>query len=70
MTSYIFNHDYILRHDQKRTYIIQRYANNGELKDWAEMIHPVQAMILSFFSKPKLFLNQYFRDDRGTAIRF
>ena len=55
MTSYILNHDYVLRHDQKRTYIIQRYANNGELKDWANMIHPVQAMILSFFSKPKSF---------------
>jgi len=53
MKSYIFNHDYVLRHDHKRTYIIQRHAHNGALKDWAEMIHPVQAMILSFFSKPK-----------------
>jgi len=55
MNSYIFNHDYVLRHDQKRTYIIQRHGNNGGLRDWADMIHPVQAMILSFFSKSKPF---------------
>jgi len=53
MNSYIFNHDYVLRHDQKRTYIIQRHGNNDEIRDWARLIHPVQAMILSFFSTPK-----------------
>jgi hypothetical protein len=53
MNSYILNHDYVLRHDQKRTYIVQMQGNNGNLRDWATMIHPVQAMILSFFSKPK-----------------
>jgi radical SAM protein with 4Fe4S-binding SPASM domain len=57
MKSYIFNHDYVLRHDQKRTYIIQIYANNSELRDWVTVLHPVQAMILSFFSKPKPYNN-------------
>jgi radical SAM protein with 4Fe4S-binding SPASM domain len=55
MNFYILNHDYVLRHDQRRSYIIQRHANNGDIKDWANMIHPVQAMILSFFSEPKPF---------------
>ncbi len=55
MKSYIFNHDYILRHDQKRTYIAQKYSNNKSSKKWKSIIHPVQAMILSFFSEPKTF---------------
>jgi len=53
MNSYILNPDYVLRHDLKRTYIIQMQGNNGNLRDWVSMVHPIQAMILSFFSKPK-----------------
>jgi radical SAM protein with 4Fe4S-binding SPASM domain len=29
------------------------YGNNGNLREWVSMVHPIQAMILSFFSKPK-----------------
>ena len=54
---YILNHYYILRHDQKRSYIISSgdvsyekniYVNSG----WISRIHPAYAMMLSFFSNP------------------
>jgi radical SAM protein with 4Fe4S-binding SPASM domain len=47
----VLNPDYILRHDLRRTYIVARdYVTSGE-KDWSSIIHPVQAMILSFFTR-------------------
>lgn len=51
MKSYILNHDYILRHDEKRTYIVRKSSNNDSSSGWISIIHPVQAMILSFFSE-------------------
>ncbi len=55
MDSYIFNHDYILRHDEKRTFIVQKNRKNDSSYGWISVIHPIQAMILSFFSES----NQY-----------
>ena len=50
---YSFNTDYVLWHDEKRTFIIQRYENNDSTRGWISIIHPVQAMIFSFFSQQK-----------------
>jgi radical SAM protein with 4Fe4S-binding SPASM domain len=55
MKTYVFNHDYLLRHDEKRTYLVSKYRNNQSSRDWISLIHPVQAMILSHFSTPVLF---------------
>jgi hypothetical protein len=51
--NYYFNSDYVLWHDEKRTYIIEKYQNNDSSRGWISMIHPVQAMILSFFTQVK-----------------
>ena len=57
MDKYVLNHYYMLRHDLKRTYIVAPddsmplnsiAVNSG----WISKIHPIYAMILSFFSKP------------------
>ena len=51
---------YTLKHDRKRTFI---YSNDSfpefensipRTKNWSKMIHPVQAMVLSFFSNGKI----------------
>jgi radical SAM protein with 4Fe4S-binding SPASM domain len=51
---YILNPDYILKHDLKRTFLLSKL--NTQLtfsqKSWFSIIHPVQAMIFSFFSEP------------------
>ncbi len=54
---YILNDYYTLRHDGRRTFILG--GRNGKKPkgipvdiDWKSIIHPVYAMMLSFFSKP------------------
>lgn len=53
--NYSFNTDYVLWHDEKRTFIIQRYESNDSTRGWISIIHPIQAMILSFFSVERPF---------------
>lgn len=58
MQKYIFNNYYILRHDAKRSYILSQGdyitppAHVAVNLNWSSMIHPVYAMMLSFFSEP------------------
>ena len=55
MTKYVFNHYYILRHDVRRSILCLRSVNNSVVKvnvGWFSYIHPVYAMLLSFFSAP------------------
>lgn len=54
---YVFNHFYKLRHDIKRSYIlsfnyVEKEYENTVQTGWISRIHPVFAMILSFFSEP------------------
>lgn len=52
---YVFNHYYILKHDEKRTILCSHDRTSSSIdvnKDWITFIHPVYAMMLSFFSKP------------------
>lgn len=51
---YILNPDYNYKNDIKRALIIANADNQSELSinEWVSIIHPVQAMILSFFSFP------------------
>ncbi len=48
---YSLNSDYVLKHDKNRSLIISKeiLSNNGT-SDWTSMIHPEQAIILSFFT--------------------
>lgn len=52
----VLNHFYKLKHDTKRTYIIGPERNSvekfGARPGWRSTIHPIYAMVLSFFSKP------------------
>ncbi|MDR1348879.1 MAG: radical SAM protein [Prevotellaceae bacterium] len=53
----VFNHFYKIRHDLKRSYILAPTFVDGKYSEfvdakWLSRIHPVYAMILSFFSKP------------------
>lgn len=58
MKKYIFNNYYILRHDAKRSYILSQGdyitppAHVAVNLNLSSMIHPVYAMMLSFFSEP------------------
>lgn len=54
---FVFNHSYQLRHDLKRTHIFSPEAAPNDQKSffdvtWSSVIHPVYAMIFSFFGKP------------------
>ena len=52
---YIFNHYYLLRHDEKRSILFSHVDTVSSVsvnKDWLSCIHPIYAMMLSFFSKP------------------
>ena len=52
---YVLNHYYKLRHDRYRTLIHSSNINNTIVEvdnKWMDIIHPIYAMILSFFSKP------------------
>ncbi|MCP4179981.1 MAG: radical SAM protein [bacterium] len=51
---YLLNPDYNIRNDIKRSIIIANSDSQCEFtnEDWISFIHPVQAMILSFFSNP------------------
>lgn len=56
-TRYILNHFYKLRHDEKRSHIltssyIEKEHSNLIQLGWTSRIHPVLAMVLSFFSNP------------------
>ncbi|NOU18658.1 MAG: radical SAM protein [Bacteroidales bacterium] len=53
-TQYILNPDYNFRNDIKRSVIIANSESQCEYsnQEWLSFIHPVQAMILSFFSSP------------------
>lgn len=55
MKKIVFNPDYILRSDVKRTFIIQKDSFKGSSYGWYSIIHPVQAMIFSFFTKNEDF---------------
>lgn len=58
MKRFIFNNYYILRHDEKRTFILSQGASIATPKHlpvntyWQSMVHPVYAMMLAFFSTP------------------
>lgn len=60
MEYYVFNHYYKLRHDRHRTFIMSSGAGKS-MEDvdteWTESIHPIYAMILSFFSRPITLLD-------------
>ena len=73
----VFNHFYRLKHDLKRTYILSPDRNNSSMIVSPHVtckIHPVYAMIFSFFSKP-ILLNKaveevsYFIDIPEIAVR-
>ena len=52
---YVFNHFYKLRHDRYRTILMASSFNNLNVDvdvEWVSIIHPIYAMILSFFSRP------------------
>ena len=54
---YIFNHYYRLRHDHSRTLLFASSYQDAIVnvdKDWVDIIHPIYAMVLSFFSRPIL----------------
>lgn len=51
MSLIVFNPDYFIRHDIKRTFIINKYLNNNGTYGWYSMIHPVHAMVFSFFTR-------------------
>jgi radical SAM protein with 4Fe4S-binding SPASM domain len=56
---YVLNPDYIIKHDDKRSFIIARSEVQCEnsTNNWLTIIHPAQAMILSFFSSPDTLKN-------------
>lgn len=52
---YVFNHYYYLRHDKFRTLMynkISKHNNPDYSTDWLQKIHPIYAMLFSFFSSP------------------
>lgn len=52
LMKYIFNHFYILRHDVSRSVICSRGINRSNVDvshDWWAFVHPIYAMVLSFF---------------------
>lgn len=52
---YVLNHYYILRHDSKRSIICAHHykpCNVDVNTDWLSFIHPIYAMMLSFFCYP------------------
>lgn len=52
---YVFNHYYHLRHDKFRTLMYDKISKQNNLDystDWLQKIHPVYAMLFSFFSSP------------------
>lgn len=58
MKRYILNNFYTLRHDRERVLVYSndsaRIENNVKVNnEWLSPIHPVYAMMLSFFSEPK-----------------
>ncbi|GHV59202.1 hypothetical protein FACS1894182_12920 [Bacteroidia bacterium] len=60
----VFNHFYKLKHDLKRSYIISPDSGNYNIKvhhGLISKIHPVYAMIFSFFSNP-VFLEEVIDD--------
>ncbi len=56
---YVLNPDYILQHDEKRCLIMagSEFQCEKSTYDWLSIIHPAQAMILSFFSNPDTLKN-------------
>lgn len=52
---YVLNHFYKLKHDKYRSLIYSSNANEVAVvvdKNWMDFVHPIYAMILSFFSRP------------------
>lgn len=52
---YIFNHYYILKHDEYRTVLCSHDYNTSTVEvsaGWLSYIHPIYAMLLSFFCRP------------------
>lgn len=55
---YIFNHYYILKHDECRTVLCSHDYNSSSVdisKGFMSYIHPIYAMLFSFFSKPTTY---------------
>lgn len=49
---YVLNHFYKLKHDRYRSLIYSSNANEVAVvvdKNWMDFVHPIYAMILSFF---------------------
>ena len=51
MINVVLNPDYFLRNDEKRAFIINKYSFNNSADGWSSIIHPIHAMIFSFFTK-------------------
>jgi radical SAM protein with 4Fe4S-binding SPASM domain len=57
-SKFILNPDYIYRNDKHRVLLYTTSKTSGySAKSWFGMIHPVQAMILSFFSQGRPFVD-------------
>jgi len=57
---YVFNHHYILRHDEQRSILFAHDYNDSIVnvsKEWGSYIHPIYAMMLSMFSIPTTLEN-------------
>ena len=53
--TYVFNPDYVLKNDLDKILLYSQREAVGEVPLWASFIHPVQAMILSFFTHDRTF---------------
>ena len=82
MKRFIFNNYYILRHDEKRTFILSQGASIATPKHlpvntyWQSMVHPVYAMMLAFFSTPTTIvdacenISRFMQVDKKTVYSF
>ena len=51
----VLNPNYFLRHDRKRSLILSSPTKRTEFRydsNWISVVHPIYAMVLSFFTKP------------------
>lgn len=81
MTKYILNNFYTLRHDKERVlvYSNDRFGIENKVNvntEWLSPIHPVYAMMLSFFSEPKTLdegcgeIAEFMGEDKDTICAF
>lgn len=57
MEKIVFNPDYYLKNDIKRVFIINKKNNYNSSDGWSSMLHPIHAIIFSFFSKNDSYEN-------------